>query len=116
MLAFLAACTMAVGQTSKVARHKAATIYSLKQIRVGYSVKKHRDSVVRNTPVLATDSILRMLPRDAWFSSLSDSSKHYRIVRIEFYDGLCKRKPSQSKFLPGWVDRALIPRKPIKTP
>lgn len=99
---FLATCVIAIGQTSKQTRHKAAVIYSLKQIKKG----------VRNTPILATDSILRMLPKDQWFSTLSDSSKHFRIVRIKFYEGICKRKPNQSKFLPGWVDRALIPRKP----
>ena len=117
-LLFLAACAMAIGQTAKITRHKASVIFALKQIKVGYSVTQRKDSLVKNDVVLSTDSVLHMLSNDPWFSSLSDSSKHYRIVRIKMYEGICmrkdkvtgKRRTSQDKFLPGWVDRALIPR------
>jgi hypothetical protein len=54
------------------------------------------------------DSIAQKPPCDSAIHALSDSLKvaHFKIERVQFYNNICIKKPSQTKFLTGWIKRA----------
>jgi len=74
------------------------------------STIKKADGIYRAFPkdkFKATDSIVSMLQHDTWFNSLSPKDKAFRINRIHAYEAICKKKPSNTVYLKGWVFRAL---------
>jgi hypothetical protein len=68
-----------------------------------YKKSKPAPTQCQNGP----DSLIKILPTDPWFSTMSPIAQKFRIKRIEKYRDICKKKPSQNKYIKGWVKRAL---------
>ena len=90
MLLLCVFCSVS-GQTSAILQKKVGKVYT------------H----FKTDKIRATDSVLRLLPYDQWFVSLAPKDRNFRIIRIKYYEGICKKKPKQCKYLKGWVMRAL---------
>lgn len=101
-ISFLALCLFSV---SALAQTPSSKEINKKWDAIAHYYKKSKPTASQCSN--APDSLIKILPNDAWFSTMSPIAQKFRIKRIEKYRDICKKKPSQNKYIKGWVKRAL---------
>lgn len=71
-------------------------------------VRKHGTKPLKVDGLIGTKTIKRAQQLDAWYNGREENFVEIEFfkARMDYYIGICKRKPSQITFLKGWINRA----------
>ncbi len=65
--------------------------------------------VVAQQPNLKTDTAIYVIVQKQQYDSLKTALflANYKLTRVNYYLNICLKRPSQTKFLAGWIKRAI---------